>query len=87
MCGADAEGYRAEFIRLVEMAASLVAVNKGFVDDIDVKKVLSFEHGLHQHLKSSHKALLDKLEADKAMDKAAEEELTSAIAAFKKSFA
>jgi F-type H+-transporting ATPase subunit alpha len=30
------------------MAASLFAVNKGFMDDIDVKKVLAFEHGLHQ---------------------------------------
>jgi F-type H+-transporting ATPase subunit alpha len=69
------------------MAASIFTVNKGFMDDIDVKKVLSFEHGLHQHLKSSHAALLAKLEADKAMDKAAEEELTNAVVAFKKSFA
>ena len=29
------------------MAASLFAVNKGYIDDIDVKKVLAFEHGLH----------------------------------------
>jgi F-type H+-transporting ATPase subunit alpha len=49
--------------------------------------VLSFEHGLHQHLQSSHAALLTKLEKDKAMDKAAEEEMAGAIAAFKKSFA
>jgi len=69
------------------MAASLYAVNKGYLDDVDVKKVLAFEHGLHQHLKSSHAALLAKLENDKAMDKAAEEELTAAIVAFKKSFA
>ena len=69
------------------MAASIYAVNKGFLDDVDVKKVLAFEHGLHQHLKSSHAALLAKLENDKAMDKAAEEELSGAIAAFKKSFA
>ncbi|MEI7466330.1 MAG: F0F1 ATP synthase subunit alpha, partial [Burkholderiales bacterium] len=68
------------------MAATLFAVNKGFLDDIDVKKVLGFEHGLHQFLKSSHAALLAKLENDKAMDKGAEEELTNAIAAFKKSF-
>ena len=69
------------------MAASLFAVNKGYLDDLDVKRVLAFEHGLHQHLKSSHAALLAKLDSDKAMDKAAEEELTSAIEAFKKSFA
>ncbi|MBP6336953.1 MAG: F0F1 ATP synthase subunit alpha, partial [Vitreoscilla sp.] len=69
------------------MSASLFAVNKGYLDDIDTKKVLPFEHGLHQFLKSSHAALLAKLEADKAMDKAAEEELAGAVAAFKKSFA
>jgi F-type H+-transporting ATPase subunit alpha len=69
------------------MAASLFAVNKGFLDDVPVNRVLAFEHGLHQHLKSSHGALLAKLEADKALDKAAEEELTGAIEAFRKSFA
>jgi F-type H+-transporting ATPase subunit alpha len=69
------------------MAATLFAVNKGYLDDVDVKKALAFEHGLHQHLKSSHAALLAKLENDKAMDKAAEDELNGAIAAFKKSFA
>ena len=46
------------------MAATLFAVNKGFMDDVDVKKVLAFEHGLHQHLKTSHAALLTKLEDD-----------------------
>jgi F-type H+-transporting ATPase subunit alpha len=69
------------------MAASLYAVNKGFLDDVDVKKVLPFEHGLHAWLKDKHAALLAKLEADKAMDKDAEAELNAAIAAFKKSFA
>jgi F-type H+-transporting ATPase subunit alpha len=69
------------------MAASIFAVNKGFLDDVDVKKTLAFEHGLHQHLKSSHATLLAKLENDKAMDKAAEDEMSSAISAFKKSFA
>jgi F-type H+-transporting ATPase subunit alpha len=68
------------------MAASLFAANKGFLDDVEVKKVLAFETGLHQHLKSSHASLLTKLETDKAMDKDAEAELTNAIAAFKKSF-
>ena len=68
-------------------AASLVAVNKGFLDDVDVKKVLAFEAGLHQFLKTSHAALLKTLEEKKAMDKDAEAELLGAIAAFKKSFA
>ena len=69
------------------MGASIFAVNKGFLDDVDVKKVLDFEHGLHTHLKTSHAALLKKLDDSKQLDKESEAELTSAIEAFKKSFA
>jgi F-type H+-transporting ATPase subunit alpha len=69
------------------MAATLFAVNKGFIDDIEVNKALAFEHGLHGYLKDKHAALLAKMEAAKAMDKDAETELNAAIAAFKKSFA
>jgi F-type H+-transporting ATPase subunit alpha len=69
------------------MAATLFAVNKGFMDDVDVKKVLAFEAGLHSYLKDKHAALMAKLEAAKAMDKDAEAEMTTAVGAFKKSFA
>jgi F-type H+-transporting ATPase subunit alpha len=69
------------------MGATLFAVNKGFMDDIEVKRVLPFEHGMQAYLKDKHAALLAKLEADKAMDKDAEAELNAAIAAFKKTFA
>ena len=69
------------------MGSTLFAVNKGFLDNIDVKRVLDFEHGLHQFLKTSHAPLLAKLEKDRAMDKDAETELNAATAAFKKSFA
>ena len=68
------------------MGATLFAVNKGYLDHIEVKQVLHFEAGLHHHLKSNHAALLAKLESDKAMDKEAEAELTAALEAFKKSF-
>jgi F-type H+-transporting ATPase subunit alpha len=69
------------------MAASLFAVNKGYFDDLDVKRVLAFESGLHGWLKDKHSALMSKLEANKAMDKESEAELTKAIEAFKKTFA
>ena len=71
------------------MASSLFAVNKGFMDDIEVKQVLPFESGLHQFLKTSHGALLDRLNEKRAFDKEGkdEAELTAAITAFKKSFA
>jgi F-type H+-transporting ATPase subunit alpha len=66
------------------MASTLFAVNKGFMDDIEVKKILAFENGLHAFLKDKHVALLTKLEADKAMDKDAEAQMAAAIAEFKK---
>ena len=70
------------------MGASLFAANKGFLDDIDVKKVLPFEHGLHQFLKTSHAALVERLDKNRAFDKEGKDEgeLSQAIAAFKKSF-
>src|SRR6186713_110188 len=69
------------------MAASLFAVNKGFMDAVDVNKILAFESGLHTHLKTSHAGLLAKIEQSKELDKDAEAELSSAVAAFQKSFA
>ena len=52
-----------------------------------MKKVLAFESGFHAYLKDKHVALMAKLEAAKAMDKDAEAEMSTAAAAFKKSFA
>jgi F-type H+-transporting ATPase subunit alpha len=59
------------------------------MDDIEVKQVLPFEAGLHQFLKTSHGALLDRLNEKRAFDKEGkdEAELNAAVAAFKKSFA
>jgi F-type H+-transporting ATPase subunit alpha len=68
------------------MAASLFAVNKGFFDSIEVKRVLDFEHGLHNYLKSSHADLLSKIEQAKALDKDGEAALSAAVGDFKKSF-
>src|SRR5687767_7575388 len=72
---------------IADMALTLFAVEKGYIDKIPVDKVLAWEAGLHQFIATGHKALLDKLESEKAMDKAAEDEMSAAIAAFKKSFA
>jgi len=69
------------------MGATLYAVNKGFMDSIEVSKILAFESGLHQFLKTSHAALLDQIEAAKALDKETEAELKAAVTAFKQTFA
>ena len=67
------------------MAVTLFAVNKGYLDDVEVKKVLSFEAGLHNYMKTSHGALLAKIEETKALDKDGEAALAVAVADFKKS--
>jgi F-type H+-transporting ATPase subunit alpha len=43
---------------VAQMALSLFAVNEGFVDDVEVKKVRAFEAALQAHVKSQHAALL-----------------------------
>ena len=67
------------------MASSLFAVNKGFLDDVPVKKVLAFESGMHNHLKTNQAALLAKIEESKQLDKDGEAAMAAAIADFKKS--
>ena len=71
------------------MGASLFAVNKGYLDDVDVKRVLAFESGMHAYLKDKHAALVQRLEENQAFDKEGkdEAELAEAIAAFKRTFA
>jgi F-type H+/Na+-transporting ATPase subunit alpha len=68
------------------MAVSLFAVNNNFFDDVDVKRVLAFESGLHGFMKTSHADLLAKIEETKQLDKDGEAALTAAITAFKKTF-
>jgi F-type H+-transporting ATPase subunit alpha len=67
------------------MAVSLFAANKGYFDDIEIKKVLPFEGGLHAYMKTKQAALLAKIEETKQLDKDGETALAAAIADFKKS--
>ena len=45
-----------------EMAFSLFAAEEGFLDDVDVNKVVDFEHAMHDYLRSSQKALVDQID-------------------------
>jgi F-type H+-transporting ATPase subunit alpha len=69
------------------MSASLFAVNKGYMDDVDVKKVLPFEHGLHAYLKDKHAALLAKAEDSQGSGQGRRGRTDPGCAEFKKSFA
>ena len=69
---------------VAQMAVSLFAVNRGYFDDVDVKKVLAFESALQAHLKSKYPAILDKISSTNDLDEATEKELVAATDDFKK---
>jgi F-type H+-transporting ATPase subunit alpha len=41
-------------MNVAEMAVTLFAVNRGFMDDVDVKRVLAFEGALQSFLKGKY---------------------------------
>jgi len=68
---------------VAEMAVTLFAVNKGYYDDVEVKKALKFESALLAYLKSKNKVLLDAVDATADLSADNEKLLSSAIEAFK----
>ncbi|MBA4287200.1 MAG: F0F1 ATP synthase subunit alpha [Xanthomonadaceae bacterium] len=69
---------------VAEMAASLYAAEKGFLDDVAVDKIGPFEAAMQQFLATSHKPLIDKINVKGDWNDAIEGELKAAITAFKK---
>lgn len=67
-----------------EMALTLFALNKGYLDDVEVKRALAFESALRSYIRSQHTALIDKIESTKNLDEDTEKALTQAIEEFKK---
>ena len=74
-------------LSVADMAISLYASNEGFMDDVDVPRILTFETALHQAMHQKHADLVAKIEATKDLDKDAETQLKAAIVDFKKSWA
>ena len=71
---------------VADMAVSLFAVNNGYFDDIDVKRVLAFESALHQYLRQKYSALMNTIETKKDLDADGEKQLNGAIQDFKKTW-
>ncbi|HUH40131.1 MAG TPA: F0F1 ATP synthase subunit alpha [Castellaniella sp.] len=67
-----------------ELAVSLYAVNNGYLDDLEVHQVLSFEKALKDFLKSKHEALIQRIEDVKELSKDDDAALGAAIQEFKK---
>jgi len=67
-----------------EMALTLFAVNKGYMDDVEVNKILAFESALMTFVKSTAAGVMDAVETSGALDEANEKALTAVVEAFKK---
>ena len=74
-------------LSISDMAVTLYAVNNGYFDDVEVSRVLAFESGLQQFVKSKNPDLVAKIAATKELDGEGEKALVAAIAEFKKSWA
>ncbi|MDR1063177.1 MAG: F0F1 ATP synthase subunit alpha [Azoarcus sp.] len=72
---------------IAEMGIVLYAVNNGHFDDIEGSRVLAFEAGLLQYIKTQHAALVSGILEKRELDADAEQTLAAAIAEFKKSWA
>ena len=70
-------------LSVADMAVSLFAVDRGYIDDVEVKKVGAFESALHGYMKSSHAQLLQTINDTGDFSEAIEAELKTGIATFK----
>lgn len=69
---------------VAEMALSLFAVDKGYVDDVPVSEVSAFESALQDYMHSSHEKLLQKINETGNYDAEIESQLKTAVESFKK---
>lgn len=70
-------------LSVAEMAVSLFAAEKGFLKDIDLKKVLDFESALHSYMSSEKKELMDSINQSGNYNDDIESQLKEAIEKFK----
>ena len=70
-------------LSVAEMATSLYAANEGYIDDVEVNKVVDFEAALLSYMNSSQAALISKINENGDWNDEIEAELKAAIEDFK----
>lgn len=70
-------------LNVAEMAVSLFAVDRGFMDDVPLNKVVSFEHALLAYMKDQHAKLLADINKECNYNDEVARNLTQAIQNFK----
>jgi F-type H+-transporting ATPase subunit alpha len=72
-------------LTVADMACSLLAANEGYLDDVDVKKVVDFEAAMHSFLHSNNADLLTKINESGDFNDDIAAEMKAAIEKFKAS--
>jgi F-type H+/Na+-transporting ATPase subunit alpha len=67
---------------VAEMALTIYAVNNGYMDKVDLKKVTAFETGLQAFAQTNHKKVLDDINANPKLSKENEAALKKVIEDF-----
>jgi F-type H+-transporting ATPase subunit alpha len=70
-------------LTVADMAVSLFAVDKGYIDDVEVNKVVAFERAMHDFMRSKHKDLLDKINTTGDYNDEIKADLAKAVEEFK----
>ena len=68
---------------VAEMALSLFAANEGYLDDVEVNKVVDFEAAMQSFVKSEYPGVLEKMGESLEYNEEAQEGLHTALKAFK----
>lgn len=74
-------------LSIAEIGVSLYAVNEGYLDGVDVRKVTDFEHALHSFMHANYAELMEKVNASGDWNEEIEKAFRQALDEFKKSFA
>ncbi|MCE2982125.1 MAG: F0F1 ATP synthase subunit alpha [Parachlamydia sp.] len=64
----------------------IFAGTRGFLDDLPLSRIKEFEQGLHQYIEQNAKAIFERIEETKDLDKETEGQLEAVIKEFKKQF-
>jgi F-type H+-transporting ATPase subunit alpha len=70
-------------LSVAEMAISLFAVDKGYLDDVPIKQIVQFEHDLHAFVRAEHADLLNKINTEMQLNAEIESLLKIVVEQFK----
>ena len=68
---------------VAQMAVSLYAVDRGYLDDIELTKVIDFEAALQSHMSTNQSDLMDSINASPELSQEVDDKLKAALDDFK----